>query len=137
MPRFFLVCLLLVGLAGCSGVSEEGGLQWTAPAAGGGSSSGSTTVTAPAQPVNVAPLAAPLAAQIEPDLSNIPGVQEVHYMTSEQRCRNLFNKLLKQGVGLTDYKFFKSNMPGDPEGGNCRLKGPGTIANRFAVYQDK
>jgi hypothetical protein len=150
MKRFYLIALLLAGLTGCSVTGEDSGFSGAVKAitSGGaaksGSSGGSTTVTAPAQPAaqatpyvapaatNVAPLAAgTLAAETNPDLSNIPGVQEVHYMASQRKCEQLYRKLLQQGENFTKFDFFPSNMPGDPDGGQCRLTGPSAIDNRF------
>jgi hypothetical protein len=161
MKRFYLIALLLAGLAGCSAASEESGFSGAVKAitsggaASSGSSGSSTTVAAPARPPANTTAPAPAAqttydangmatgstvpaaglvhaAAIDPnDLVNIPSVQEVHYMTSRRKCEQLYQKLLQQGANFTKAEFFNSNMPGDPEGGHCKLTGPSAIDNRF------
>jgi hypothetical protein len=98
-----------------------------------------TTVDGQGVTAVLAPAAVPTvpAGQMETgdprpgDLSNIPGVQEVHWMTSYNRCRDLFNKLKREGNDLKDFKFYDARMPGGRGQGHCKLMGPDTIDNRF------
>jgi hypothetical protein len=161
MKRFYLIALLLAGLAGCSAASEESGFSGavkaitSGKAASSGSSGGSTTVTAPARPPanSTAPAAqttydangmatgstVPAAglvhtAQIDPnptDWTNIPGVQEIHYVMSPEHCKQLLDRLRGQGENLTGGFFRPSGMPGSPKAGQCKLVGPSAIDNRF------
>jgi hypothetical protein len=126
---WYLVFLML--LNGCVVPVGEG--QWKAVPEGGSSWSWSAPAAAPS-PITPSPITPPKAealANQEPDLSNIPGVQETHYVMNRAQCRKLYDKLKKSGVNLENWKFFKSGMPGSPEAGQCQLLGPGTVDNRF------
>jgi hypothetical protein len=81
---------------------------------------------------------APARAQPQPskiDTSNEPGKREVHWMASPSACRELFNKLRKQGQRLDRWSFRKARMPGSKEEGHCFLFGPDTVNDRFVDYR--
>jgi hypothetical protein len=65
------------------------------------------------------------------DFSNVLGVQEVHWVMSESRCRELFNKLRREGENFENAKFFQSGMPGARKQGHCKLIGPSARDDRF------
>jgi hypothetical protein len=65
------------------------------------------------------------------DFSNVPGVQEVHWVASYNHCRDLFNKLKREGNNLTGYLHFPSRMPGARNQGQCKVFGPDTVDDRF------
>lgn len=121
--KLFLFLLSLLLLGACS---EELGWETGAGGAaiGGGAAArggGSTTYAPPSQ----------LNVERNPDLSNIPGVQEVHWVATETDCRRLFRQLRKQGENFTAHNFFPSGMPGSKGGGHCKLYGSSAIADRF------
>jgi hypothetical protein len=63
------------------------------------------------------------------DLSNVKGVQEVHFVSSFNRCRDMFNRY--KGDGLSDYKFIRNPQPGQRGAGWCKLLGSGARVDRF------
>jgi hypothetical protein len=140
------ILLIFMGgwLTACSGsVYESGGGTAAVGAAGAGSSGGSGAssgtviatggaISGKTDPAAVPPAQMDVRDPRPEDLSNIPGIQEVHWMASYNRCRDLFNKLKREGNNLTDFKFYASRMPGGRGQGHCKLIGPDTIDNRFA-----
>jgi hypothetical protein len=139
------IVLILMGgwLTACSGsVYESGGGTAAVGAAGAGSaggsgaSSGTVIATGGAIAGKTDPAAVP-PAQMDVrdprpgDFSNVPGVQEVHWTTTPNKCRDLFNKLKKEGNRLDDYRFFPARMPGRPNEGHCKIWGPDTVDDRF------
>ncbi len=74
---------------------------------------------------NPAPAAEMPAMDPRPgDFSNIPGVQEVHWVASGNHCRDLAEKLNMK------YLFFPLN-PGSSAEGNCKLIGDRATDDRF------
>lgn len=132
---FVFLCFGLA-LVGCEPQPSE-----LAPAGGVGGAasagrSGDSWKGQPAPWEAPAPASSPLLPgplTIQEDFSNIPGVQEVHWMASREHCERLFKKLLQEGARFNDVKFFESKMPGAKRQGQCKLLGPGAIDNRFAT----
>jgi len=130
--KFLLAIAAIVLLAGCE--PEDLRLIPAGEGAGGIGSGflrawrGESATPAPAND----PLTTGLAeshTNNDNDLNNIPGVQEVHFVMTYNRCRDMYNQYKSEG--LTGYRFIRSRQPGAPGAGFCKLFGPGARDDRF------
>ena len=107
---------------------DRGFVPVPAPAGGGGG--GYSAPARPAQPSQ--PLAPGVhKVQGDPGNYNVPGGQEVHWVASRQHCKQLFEKLLKEGENFSTWEFTPSNMPRARKAGHCKLIGPSARDDRF------
>jgi hypothetical protein len=144
-----IAALVVALLVGC----ERSELSVPLPAFGGGGGGSSwqgqpppwAAKPAPKPSVATSPLAPGANTMTDPsliqdplpgDFTNHPGIQEVHWVMTPNKCRDLYNRLKQQGENFQDYRFFPSGMPGARQQGHCKLIGPGAIDNRFADHHD-